>query len=82
MHIEICMTGLVNENINIGFAVRQAMTGQGKNVAYLAAKTGYEESTLEQTLQKAHIDLDLLLKISVALKTDFFAVYSQVLKMS
>ena len=64
-------------DINIGLAVRQKMSEHGTTVAWLARKVGCDRGNLHKQLQKKHIYPELLLKISIALKTDFFACYSQ-----
>jgi len=64
-------------DINIGFAVRQKMSEQGATIAWLARKVNCDRSNLGKQLQNAHIYPELLLKISIALKTDFFAHYTQ-----
>ena len=62
---------------DIGFAIRQKMSEQGATIAWLARQTGCDRSNLGKQLQKTHIYPELLLKISIALKTDFFVHYSQ-----
>jgi len=63
--------------IDIGFAVRQKMSEQGASIAWLARQTDSDSSNLGKQLQKKHIYPELLLKISVALKTNFFEQYIQ-----
>jgi len=68
-----------NTHINIGLAIRQKMSEQGTTIAWLARQTGCDRSNLGKQLQNEHIYPELLLKISVALKTDFFGYYSDYL---
>ena len=68
--------------LDIGFAIRQKMSEQGATIAWLARKVNCDRSNLGKQLQNAHIYPQLLLKISIALKTDFFVYYSYFLKQS
>ena len=65
------------ENIDIGKVIRKKMNEQGTTIAWLAKKVDCDRSNLGKQLQKTHIYPELLLKISLALKTDFFIFYSQ-----
>jgi len=62
---------------DIGSAIRKKMSEQGATIAWLARQVDCDRSNLGKQLQKAHIYPELLLKISIALKTDFFVHYSQ-----
>ena len=64
-------------NIDIGSSIRQKMNEQGTTIAWLAQQVNCDRSNLGKQLQKGHIYPELLLKISIALKTDFFIYYSQ-----
>jgi len=63
-------------HIDIGLAVRQKMSEQGTTIAWLARQIDCDSSNLGKQLQKTHIYPELLLKISIALKTNFFEQYS------
>ena len=65
-----------NTYIDIGFAVRQKMSEQDISIAWLARRVNCDRSNLGKQLQNKHIYPELLLKISVALKTNFFELYS------
>ena len=69
-------------NIDIGSIIRQKMNEQGTTIAWLAQQVHCDRSNLGKQLQNAHIYPELLLKISIALKTDFFAHYSQYVQES
>jgi len=69
-------------NINIGFAVRKKMSEQGTSIAWLARQVNCDQSNLCKHLQNIHIYPELLLKISIALETDFFVYYSHYLKQT
>jgi len=66
-------------DIDIGSVVRQKMNEYGTTVAWLARKVGCDKGNLYKQLHNKHIYPELLLKISIALKTDFFACYSHYL---
>ena len=63
-------------NINIGFIIRKKMSEQGTSIAWLARQINCDQSNLCKHLQNTHIYPELLLKISIALKTNFFIYYS------
>ena len=63
-------------NIDIGSAVRRKMGEQGTTIAWLAQQVEFDRSNLRKHLHNKHIYPELLLKISIALKTDFFVHYS------
>ena len=65
-----------NIHIDIGFAVRQKMSEQDVSIAWLARRINCDRSNLGKQLQNTHIYPELLLKISIALKTNFFENYS------
>ena len=65
-----------NININIGLAIREKMNERGTTFAWLARQIGYDRGNLYKQLHHKHIYPELLLKISIALQTDFFAYYS------
>jgi len=66
-----------NIDIDIGKAIRQKMSEQGTTIAWLARQVEYDRGNLGRQLQNKYIYSELLLKISVALKTNFFELYSQ-----
>jgi len=71
----------INVNdINIGASVRQKMAEQGTTLAWLARQVGSDKGNLHRILQNNHIYPELLIKISFALKTDFFNAYSEFIK--
>ena len=66
-----------NIHINIGLAIRQKMSEQGTSISWLARQIGYNRSNLYRQLHNEHIYPELLLKISIALKTNFFEQYTE-----
>lgn len=67
-------------DIDIGLAVRHKMSEYGTTVSWLARQVGCDRGNLHKQLRNKHIYPELLLKISMALKTDFFACYSDYLQ--
>jgi len=53
------------------------MDEHGTSVAWLAKQVGADRSNLTKQLQQPHIYPELLYKISIVLKTDFFTCYSE-----
>ena len=66
-----------NLHIDIGLTVRQKMSEQGTTIAWLARQVNCDRGNLYRQLYNKNIYPELLLKISIALKTDFFVNYSQ-----
>ena len=64
------------EKIDIGLAVRLKMSEHGTTIAWLAKQVNCDRSNLRKQLHKEHIYPELLQKISIALKTNFFLQYS------
>ena len=62
--------------VDIGKAIRQKIGERGTTVAWLARQVNCNRGNLHRHLQKEYIYPELLEKISVALKTDFFTVHS------
>ncbi len=67
---------VISKNIDIGSAIREKMNEQGTSIAWLARKVNCDRGNLRKQLYNTHIYPELLLKISIALKTDFFVYYS------
>ena len=65
-----------SQNIDIGLFIRRKMSEQGTSIAWLARQVDCDRSNLWKLLHHKHIYPELLLKISIALKTDFFVYYS------
>jgi len=63
-------------HIDIGLAIRQKMSEHGTTIAWLARQVNCDRSNLGKQLHSKHIYPELLLKISVAMKTNFFEYYS------
>ncbi len=70
------------QEINIAAEIRAELARQKHSVAWLAKQIGYDPSNLNKYLKRdGHLySIELLLKISICLKIDFFQKYSQYLK--
>lgn len=66
--------------MHIGQLIKQEMDKQGKTVSWLARELSYCRTNVYKIYDKKSIDTDLLLRISILLKHDFFAYYSNELK--
>jgi len=66
--------------MHIGQLIKQEMDKQGKIVSWLARELSYCRTNVYKIYDKKSIDTDLLLRISILLKHDFFACYSNELK--
>lgn len=68
--------------MHIGQLIKQEMDKQGKTVSWLARELSYCRTNVYKIYDKKSIDTDLLLRISILLKHDFFASYSNELKQN
>ena len=64
-------------SIHIGEEIRNHLTARKHPVAWLATELGYDASALRKALKKSWLTTDLLFRISIVLRKDFFAFYSQ-----
>lgn len=62
--------------IHIGNLIRDELRRQGHTNAWLAERIGVTERTLQRIYNKASIDSQQLLRISVVLHVDFSVFYS------
>lgn len=70
-----------NKEIDIGELILQKLKENNRSIAWLAKKIGCDDSNLGKTLKNSrYIYTDLLFRISIALKEDFFVCYSQKLE--
>lgn len=65
--------------ISIGTIIRDELRRQGRTNEWLAAKIGVNLRTVNKIFLKQSIDTVQLYRISKALDTDFFNVYSEAL---
>ncbi len=66
--------------IHIGNAIHEEMSRQGCTVQWLSQQLGCNRTNIYNIFVRESISTDLLLKISIALRKDFFALYSGLLE--
>ncbi len=62
--------------INIGKEIHNELLRQGHSVLWLSEQLECNRTNIYNIFSRESISTDLLLKISIALKKDFFALYS------
>jgi hypothetical protein len=74
--IKMLMVGKIK--VHIGKQIRQKMDEDGRKANWLAKQIGCDESVVTRMIyQKQHPASERVIKISILLKTDFFAHYSE-----
>ena len=66
------------DEIHIGVLIHNKLKEDRRSAAWLAQMIHCERSNVYKIFKKNSIDTELLLKINIALKTDFFAYYSEI----
>ena len=66
--------------IVIGKLIEQELRRQERTVTWLARKINCDRRNIYNVFERTYIDTELLLRISIALQTDFFAYYSRILQ--
>ena len=66
-----------NASLNIGEVIKDELNRQGHGAQWLAAQLGCNRTNIYNIFVRESISTDLLMKISIALNRDFFALYSQ-----
>lgn len=69
-------------SINIGKEIHNELLRQGHSVLWLSEHLGCNRTNIYNIFSRDSISTDLLLKISIALDKDFFALYSSMLAES
>ena len=64
-------------DIDIGLAMRKTVTERGIKQSWLAQKIDCDKSNLCKMLKNKHLYPELLLKISITLKNNFFSYYTE-----
>ena len=68
----------MHKDVDIGSLILEKLKEKERTVVWLAKKVGCDESNLRKTLKNSRfVYCDLLVRISIALETNFFAYYSQ-----
>lgn len=63
--------------VPIGQLIKEELLAQERTVAWFSRKIHLDRSNIYRLFQKNSIDTDLLRRISLVLKRDFFALYSE-----
>lgn len=66
--------------MHIGQLIKQELEDQGRTVVWFARKMSYSRTNVYKIFDRATIDTDVLLRISLLLGVDFFKAYSSELK--
>ncbi|MDR3236215.1 MAG: hypothetical protein LBT48_05740 [Prevotellaceae bacterium] len=61
----------MNKEIDIGLSIRRTLQNNGQSISWLARQVNCDRCNLRKQLFKAQLDVNLLLRISIILKTDF-----------
>jgi plasmid maintenance system antidote protein VapI len=71
----------MHDEIHIGKIILQKLKDEERSITWLAKKVNCNDSNLGRMLRNSrHIHAELLFRISVVLKEDFFVYYSEKLK--
>lgn len=63
-------------DVHIGSIIKEELLRQGRTASWLARALYCDRSNVYKLFKKRSLDSDLLLRISEALRTDFFRCYS------
>lgn len=66
--------------MHIGQLIKQELEAQGCTVVWLAREMSYSRTNIYKIFDRSSIDTDVLLRVSLVLKRDFFKDYSEELK--
>lgn len=66
--------------IHIGELIRRELIKQHHSATWFAKEMAFSRTSIYKLFDKPSIDTDILIRISIVLKTDFFKVYSQELE--
>lgn len=62
--------------IHIGKEIQAELLRQGHSVPWLSQQLGCNRTNIYNIFERTSVNTDLLVKISIVLKKDFFAFYS------
>ena len=63
--------------IHIGKIIKATLDARGQSYSWMARQINTDVSNVPKILKRASLNTDLLLRISLAMDTDFFAYYSE-----
>ncbi|MDE6145705.1 MAG: XRE family transcriptional regulator [Muribaculaceae bacterium] len=61
----------------IGERIKEELQTQERSITWFAGKLCLDRSNVYRLFQKRSVDTDLLMRISIILKLDFFAILSE-----
>ena len=64
-------------NVHIGEEIHNELERQGRSVSWLAEQLGCNRTNIYNIFMRDNINTLLLMKTSIALKKDFFVLYSR-----
>jgi len=67
----------VGDKIHIGILIQHRMNEEGRKTKWLAKNIHRSRSQIYKIYDYEHIKIELLISISILLKTDFFSIYSE-----
>ncbi len=71
---------VATQSFSIGQLIKEELSRQGRTVTWLARKINCDRRNIYNVFARTYIDTELLLRISLALHTDFFVYYSNMLQ--
>ena len=66
--------------IHIGQLIKKELEAQGHTVVWFAKRLSYSRTNVYKIFDRATIDADVLMRISLLLNVDFFKVYTEELE--
>lgn len=60
------------EGLHIGNCIKEELKRQDRSIAWLSRQVFCDRSNLSRVLQNQYVDIDLLRRISISLKCNFF----------
>lgn len=63
--------------IHIGQLIKQELEDQGRTVVWFAKRLSYSRTNVYKIFDRPTIDVDVLMRISILLGTDFFKIYTK-----
>ena len=66
-----------NADIHIGKIIKTTLDARGQSYSWLARQINTDVSNVPKILERGSLNTDMLFRISLAMKVDFFAYYSE-----
>ena len=66
-----------NADIHIGKIIKTTLDARGQSYSWLARQINTDVSNVPKILKRGSLNTDMLFRISLAMKVDFFAYYSE-----